>query len=169
MKKFLKTILWIAIIVGVLFGIYHVLPEYPQNFVKSFVQPIVNSQAKTRIQQIQNLAADGVDGQNYKTVLEKNTGTSCWSYKKDETTGVEYVIYMGNGASVNMKDYSDYKGKLYTSCSVKFEFKITGNSVDIYPYLDGVKMNIEDGKHVDQNKKVREIILQQLYGGVQEE
>ena len=61
MKKFLKTVLWIAIIVGVLFGIYYVLPEYPQNFVKSFVQPIVNSQAKMRIQQVQNLAADGVD------------------------------------------------------------------------------------------------------------
>ena len=92
MKKFLKTVLWIVIIVGVLFGIYYVLPEYPQNFVKSFVQPIVNSQAKTRIQQVQNLAADGVDGQTYKTVLEKNTGMSCWNYEKDETTGVEYVI-----------------------------------------------------------------------------
>lgn len=169
MKKFLKTVLWIVIIGGVLFGVYSVLPEYPQMFIKSFVQPVVNSQAKTRITQVQNLLADGVDGATYKTVLEKNTGMSCWTYDKDETTGVEYVTYMGNGASVNMKDYHDYNGKLYTSCSVKFEFKITGSSVEIYPYLDGTKMNIEDGKHVEQNKQVREIIVQQLYGGVQEE
>lgn len=169
MKKFLKTVLWIVIVCGVLFGVYSVLPEYPQMFIKSFVQPVVNSQAKTRITQVQNLLADGVDGATYKTVLEKNTGMSCWTYDKDETTGIEYVTYMGNGASVNMKDYQDYNGKLYTSCSVKFEFKITGSSVEIYPYLDGTKMNIEDGKHVEQNKKVREIIVQQLYGGVQEE
>ena len=130
----------------------------------------MNSEAKTRIQQVQNLAVEGVDGQTYKTVLEKNTGMSCWVYEtREEEPGVEYVIYMGNGASVNMKDYTDYKGKLYTSCEVKFEFKITGNSVEIYPYLDGVKMNIEDGQHVEQNKAVRKIILQQLYGGVQSE
>ena len=49
MKNFLKTLLWIVIIGAVLFGIYYVLPEYPQNFIKSFVQPIVNSEAKTRI------------------------------------------------------------------------------------------------------------------------
>ena len=170
MKNFLKTLLWIVIIGAVLFGIYYVLPEYPQNFIKSFVQPIVNSEAKTRIQQVQNLAVEGVDGQTYKTVLEKNTGMSCWVYEtREEEPGLEYVIYMGNGASVNMKDYTDYKGKLYTSCEVKFEFKITGNSVEIYPYLDGVKMNIEDGQHVEQNKEVRKIILQQLYGGVQSE
>ena len=69
MKNFLKTLLWIVIIGAVLFGIYYVLPEYPQNFIKSFVQPIVNSEAKTRIQQVQNLAVEGVDGQTYKTVL----------------------------------------------------------------------------------------------------
>ena len=102
MKNFLKTLLWIVIIGAVLFGIYYVLPEYPQNFIKSFVQPIVNSEAKTRIQQVQNLAVEGVDGQTYKTVLEKNTGMSCWVYEtREEEPGVEYVIYMGNGASVN--------------------------------------------------------------------
>ncbi|MGN0154505.1 MAG: hypothetical protein ACI4A3_08625 [Lachnospiraceae bacterium] len=169
MKKFLKVVLWIIIIGGVCTGIYMVLPEYPQNFIKSFVQPIVDSEAKMRIDQVKKLEADGLKGVTYQTALEKNTGMSCWVYEKDETTGVEYVIYYGNGASVNMKDYADYNGKLYTSCSVKFEFKITGNSVEIYPYLDGTKMNIEDGAHVDKNKEVRQIIVQQLYGGVQEE
>ena len=105
---------------------------------------------------------------------------SCWtydvSYKANGEIEQEVVTYRGNGASVNMKDYSDYNGKLYTSCSVKMEFVITPNKndktksdVNIYPYLDGVKMNIQDGKHGEQNKKVLEIILQQLYGGVQEE
>lgn len=169
MKQFLKVVIWIVIIGGICTGVYFILPEYPHNFVKSFVQPVIDSGAKARITQVQNLAVDGIDGATYKMVLEKNTGMSCWVYDKDEATGVETVTYRGNGASVNMKDYTDYQGKLYTSCSVKFEFVITGNNVDIYPYLDGTKMNITDGAHVEQNKKVRADILTQLYGGIQEE
>lgn len=167
MKKFVKVLVWIVIFGAVCFGVYSVLPEYPQNFVKSFVQPIINSQAKTRIKQVQNLAVEGMDNVNYKTVLEKNTGVSCWTYEtNDSEPGVEYVIYNGKGAGINLKEYTDYNGKLSTSSVIKFEFKITGSNVEIYPYVDGEKMNIEDGKHVDVNKTIREDILQQLYNGM---
>lgn len=172
MKQFIRVVVWIIILGAVCTGIYFVLPEYPQNFVKSFVQPVINSTAKTRISQVQNLVAEGVEGVEgvtYKMVLEKNTGMSCWVYDKDDATGVEYVTYYGNGASINIKDYKEYNGKLYTSCSVKFEFKITGSSVEIYPYIDGIARVIEDGAHVEQNKLVRKDIVDQLYNGMKED
>lgn len=170
MKNFLKVLIWVVIIGGVCFGIYSVLPEYPHNFVKSFIQPIIDSQAKSRITQVQNLAVEGMDNVNYKTVLEKNTGVSCWTYKKDEAEpGVEYVIYNGKGAAVNLKEYTDYNGKLSTSSVIKFEFKIVGSNVEIYPYVDGEIMNIQDGAHVDANKKIRSDILQQLYNGMKDD
>lgn len=171
MKQFLKVVIWIVILGAVGYGIYMIVPEYPHDFIKSFVQPIINSQAKTRITQIQNLTigVKELDGITYKVALEKNTGMSCWVYNKDEATGQESVVYRGNGASVNMKNYSDYNGKLYTSSEVKFEFIISGNNVEIIPYIDGEKMNIKDGAHVEQNKEVLKMIVSQLYSGVQEE
>lgn len=173
MKKFFKVMMWIIILGAIFFGIYAVLPEYPKNFVKSFVQPIVDSNAKMRIDQIKNLQVtdiEGVTGQTYQSVLEKSTGMSCWVYEKREAEpGVEYVIYRGNGASMNLKDYADYKGMLATSASVKYEFKITGNKVEIYPYIDGTLMHIEDGKHVESNKAIKKDILNQLYNGIQTE
>lgn len=48
MKGFLKVIIWIVILGAICFGVYMILPEYPQNFVKSVVQPMVNSQAKQK-------------------------------------------------------------------------------------------------------------------------
>lgn len=70
---------------------------------------------------------------------------------------------------MNLKDYADYKGMLATSASVKYEFKITGNKVEIYPYIDGTLMHIEDGKHVESNKAIKKDILNQLYNGIQTE
>lgn len=173
MKKFFKVVIWIIILGAACFGIYKVLPEYPHNFVKSFVQPVVDSTAKMRIEQVQNLPVtdiEGVEGQTYKTVLEKNTGMSCWVYETREAEpGIEYVIYRGNGASMNLKDFADYKGMLATSAAVKYEFKISGNNVEIYPYIDGTLMHIEDGKHVDANKAIKKSILTQLYSGMKTE
>ncbi len=171
MKQLLKVIVAIVILIAVGYGVYLILPDYPHDFVKSVVQPIVDVEAKTRITQVQNMSVGikELDGVTYKTALEKNNGSNCWVYDKDETTGQETVVYRGNGAPVNMKDYSDYNGKLYTSASVKFEFIITGNSVEIIPYLNDTKMNIKDGAHVEQNKEVLQMIVSQLYGGMEEE
>lgn len=172
MKQFFKVFMWIVILGAACFGIYTVLPEYPHNFIKSFVQPITDAQAKMRIEQIQGIKAEvtGADGVTYKDVLEKNTGMSCWVYETRETEpGIEYVIYRGNGASLNLKDFRDYNGMLATSAAIKYEFRIKGNNVDIYPYVDGVKMLIEDGKHVEANKEIKKSILDQLYNGMQAE
>lgn len=171
MKQFLKALLGIAIVCGIGYGIYMIVPEYPHNFIKSFVQPVVDVEAKLRIEQVKNLDVNikGLEGVTYQAALEKNTGMSCWVYEKNEATGKEMVVYRGNGASVNMKDIADYGEKLYTSASVKFEFHIDGTKVEIIPFIDGQEMNIKDGKHVEKNKEVLKMIVTQLSQGIQEE
>lgn len=176
MKTFGKVIIWIVIIAAAGFAIYKFVPEYPHNMMKSLVQPVIDVEAKTRIDQIKNLSVGvkGLDGVTYEMALSKNTGMNCWVYEKEvnEATGQivsEVVTFMGNGASVNMKDYNDYQGKLYTSCQVKFEFSITGNNVVITPYIDGQKMRLGTEKPTERDKEVLKMIVSQMYGGVQEE
>lgn len=166
MKGFVKLLVWIVVLAGVLAGVYYVLPEYPQSFVKSIVQPMTDSAAKAKIEQVQGITNKDLDGLTYKTLLEANTKNPCWVYKLDEATGVEYVTFYGRGASLNLKDYTEYQGKLYTSASVKMEFVITnGTQVQIHTYIDGVSMEINDGNHEEENKQIRLDILSQLYSG----
>jgi hypothetical protein len=170
MKNFLKVVIWIVVLGAICFGVYMILPEYPQNFVKSVVQPMVNSQAKTKIGQVKALTNKDLDNATYETILEGKTNSPCWVYEtREEEPGIEYVIFYGKGVTINLKDWTDYNGKLSTSATVKIEFKISGNNVEIYPYIDGVKMNITDGKHVDDNNKIKAEIFKQLYEGMQAE
>ena len=58
MKQFLKALLGIAIICGIGYGVYMIVPEYPHNIIKSVVQPIVDVEAKLRIEQVKNLGVN---------------------------------------------------------------------------------------------------------------
>ena len=152
MKQFMKVLIWILILGGVVFGVYMVLPEYPQNFMKSFVQPIVNSQAKTRINQVKKLKNKDVDA-TYQDILEHYTNTSCWVY--EQGNGFETVTFYAKGASINIKDVPDHEDRLYTSTAIKFQFVITGNNVKITAF-------IEDKA---QDDTIRDLMIRQLYTG----
>ncbi|MBE5923029.1 MAG: hypothetical protein E7271_01000 [Lachnospiraceae bacterium] len=178
MKQFLKVLLGIAILCGVAFLIYSFVPEYPHNFMKSFIQPVIDTEAKLRIQQVKNIPAPDIEGVNYEQALAKNSGMNCWVYEKEYAEGADKkvdkpistkVVFRGNGASINIKDFTEYGGKLYTSAYVKIEFIINGTDVTIIPYIDNQKMYIDDKKHKDANKAIRDSIIQQMYGGLQEE
>lgn len=170
MKGFVKVVVWIIILAAIAFGVYLVLPEFPQAAVKSVVQPIIDANAKMRIDQVKALTNRDLDNATYQTILEGQTKNPSWVYvTKEEEPGIEYVIFYGRGVSINLKDWTDYAGMLSTSASIKVEFKITGGNVDIYPYIDGVLMNIQDGKHVEQNDKIKLDIFRQLYTGMQTE
>ena len=152
MKQFMKVLMWIVILGAVVFGIYTVLPEYPQSFMKSFVQPVVNSQAKTRINQVKALRNEDVNA-TYQEILERYTNTSCWVY--EQGTGVEKVTFYGKGATINIKEIPEHEDHLYTSTSVKFEFIITGNNVTINAYIE----------EKPQDEVIRDLMIRQLYGG----
>ncbi len=166
MKGFVKAVVWIIVLAAICVGVYMVLPEYPQSYVKSIFQPMTDAVAKSKIEQVQGLLCKDVDNASYKTIFEAQTKNPCWVYEKDEATGAEYVTFRGTGISLNLKDYEEYGGMLYTDASVKIVFEIVGNKVDIHPYLDNELMEIEDGKHTDQNKAIRNDLFRQLYGGM---
>jgi hypothetical protein len=153
MKKFLTTVIWIAVLVGVLFGIYMILPEYPQSYIKGLIQPLVDSQAKTRIEQVKVLKNQDVKD-TYQNILETNTNTTCWVYE-DDGAGVEKVTFFGKGAQISIQNVEGYDDHFYdTSSSVKFEFLITNNSVTITCYINGEA----------QDEAIRDVVIQQLYG-----
>lgn len=151
MKQFTKVLIWIVILGAVLFGVYVILPEYPQSFMKSFVQPVVNSQAKTRIDQVKALKNTDVNA-TYQDILEHYTNTSCWVYEQGD--GTEIVTFYGKGATINIKEVPEHEDHLYTSTSVRFKFIITGNNVEIKAY-------IEDQ---EQDEVIRDVMIRQLYG-----
>lgn len=180
MKKFLNALIWIAILGGIGYGIYISLPEYPQSFVKAFIQPITNAQAKLRINQIKGLSVGKVGeipkDTTYQTVLERNTGMSAWIYEvRENEPGCEYVIYYGKGAPINLKGFREYEGKLSTSSYVKFEFKIENNKIaKVYPYIDGKPMfkgvdKKTEGLYKKQDAEILNSILQQLLNGLKSE
>ena len=163
MKGFVKVLIWIVVLAAICVG------EYPQSMVKSIFQPMVDSEAKSMISQVQSLTNKDLDNASYKTILEAKTKNPCWVYNKDETTGEQSVVFYGRGISINLKDWTDYEGVLSTSASIKMEFKISGRNVEILPYVDGKLMSIKDGAHVDQNDKIKLDILSQMYTGMQTE
>lgn len=165
MKGFVKGVVWIVILIAILVGVYFVLPEYPQSYVKSIFQPMTDAAAEMRIMQVQNMVNEDLGNVAYKTILESQTKNPCWVYKLDEITGVETVTFYGRGVSINLKDYEEYEGKLSTSAMIKMEFVITGQQVEIHPYVDGVLMEKEETKYSQENKEIRLEILSQMYSG----
>lgn len=166
MKKFLKVVVWILVLAAVCVGVYFVLPEYPQDYVKSIVQPMVDAEAKARVDQVKSLLNKDLGNVSYQTILEAKTKNSCWAYEIDENTGVETVTFHGRGLTMNLTDWTEYNGKLSTSAIIKMEFVITGGKqVSIHPYVDGELMEINDNKHEDANEDIRLEILKQAYNG----
>lgn len=147
-----KVIIWVVVLIVVLAGVYLVLPEYPKSVVKSVFQPVLNSQAKSRIDEVKNLKNGKIDA-TYETILEGKVKTPTWIYESAGT--VEKVTFQGSGADINIKDVEDHEDFLYQGCIVKFEFVISGNKVDIYPYIDGTL----------QDDVIKDVMLEQLYIG----
>lgn len=147
-----KVIIWIVVLIAVLAGVYLILPEYPKSVVKSVFQPVLNSQAKLRIDQVKSLENGDLKA-NYETILEGKVKTPTWVYESAGT--VEKVTFQGSGATINIKDVEDHEDFLYQGCVVKFEFVISGNKVDIYAYIDGEL----------QDDVIKDFMLGQLYIG----
>lgn len=169
MKDVMKKIIWVVIFCAILVGIYYVLPEYPQSFVKSTIQTVTDGAAKGRIAQIKALTNPDVSYASYEAILEGKTKTNCWLYvAADESTdGNEHVIFYGRGAALNLKDFPEFEGLLYTSASVKVDFAIVGKNVEIYPYIDGKAMFFDKSvkNYKKSNDAVKLSIMSQLYSG----
>jgi hypothetical protein len=153
MKKFLRTVVWLLILAAILFGVYMILPEYPQSYVKSLIQPHIDAQAKERIDQVKAIENKDVNA-TYESILEANTNTQCWVYE-ELTPGVEKVTFYGKGAQISVQNVEGYEDHYYDkSCSVKFEFMINNGNVSISCYINDEL----------QDDVIRKVVVQQLYG-----
>ena len=56
---------------------------------------------------------------------------------------------------------------LYTNANIKIDFIITNNSVDIYPYINGNKMFVDNSNknHKKINDMIKLSIFKQMYKG----
>ena len=153
MKKLINVVIAIVVIIGVGFLVYQILPEYPQNFVKSFIQPLTDSEAKLRISQVQGIRYDKLDNATYKTILEKYTSQPAWVYEKDGTT--EIVTYYGRSATITIKDVEGHEDHFYIKEPIKAVFKISGNNFTMDFYV----------KEILFDDALKEVALEQLYSG----
>ncbi|MGN0438918.1 MAG: hypothetical protein ACI4F4_10380 [Lachnospiraceae bacterium] len=171
MKGVVGKIATVVVAIGILILIYVLLPEYPQSMVKGVVQPIVNATAKTRIENVKNATYKELE-LNYGAIFENVSG-SCWVYQSPEQSvdGAEHVTFYGNDVSVNLSDWemeNGEKGLLYTGAGIKIDFVIRGNNFDVVPYVDDFNTSLlrNDMKYQEQNKKLLQDVLTQIYGGV---
>lgn len=175
MKDFLKKVVWVVVFVAILFVAYQYMPEYPHNYIKSVFQPKIDEMAASRINQVKALTNKDVDNKSYDDIFKAHTNTGCWVYEAvtDSKDGAEHVYYYGKDAAVNLKDYPDYGGQMYTAAAIKVDFKITSGNVDIFIYIDDFSEDavlwINDGKHVKENSKIKADFFKQLYSGMRSE
>lgn len=135
MGKFGKILIWTLVFVAIMGAIYLVLPEQPKASVQSVFQPMFNTEAKARMDQVKNLK-NGELKRTYANILEPKVKMASWVYQKDEAG--ERVIFYGSSAYINIQDIEGVSDMLYTSSSVKMVFNIgTDNSVKIDAYIDG--------------------------------
>ena len=61
-----------------------------------------------------------------------------------------------------------YRCLLYTGAGIKIDFVIRGNNFAVVPYVDDFNTSLlrNDMKYQEQNKKLLQDVLTQIYGGV---
>lgn len=178
MKEFFGKLGVVVVILGILYAVYaFALPEYPKSYVTSIVQPKVNATADSMITKVKQATNKDIPGKTYEQIFtskKNSTNAGCWIYvtPEDSSDGAEHVIFYAKGATINLKGFEDYNGGLlYTSAVIKMDFKISGGSFDLIPYVDDLNtpLVIYDGKHTKDNAKVKKAILEQLDTGMKEE
>lgn len=154
MSGFLKFLLGLLILAGILFGIYQVLPEFSHNIIYSMYQNQFDSEAKTHIDEAKALMNPKLEA-DYQTILESNTDTKGWVYSKI----TKAVTFYGNKAQLDLKDVEGGDGKYYDNTVVKVVF--TPN--------DKGEMEVEvyiNGQSTPEDDKVRAVIFEQLLRGL---
>lgn len=157
MKKLGTILIVIVILVGILFGVYAVLPEYSKNIVRSMYQKQFDSEAIAKIKMTQALENPNLK-KDYKTILEAHTGTKGWVYDKAKDGSPEKVTFYGNKVSLVMKEIPDHDSMLYDNTTIKVEFITDAEGkVTVNMYLGDFKNPVED--------VVRPFAFEQLLNG----
>lgn len=143
MKTFVKILTAIVVIAAICGGVYLVLPETAQIFVKGYIQYKVNDDAKTRIDRLKddntivysqtqtNGTVKKVDtGVKYGDALTNCAKTTVWYY---EEVGAGFKItYYGTKVSMDLSKYGSDGTYIDKTLKIVFDFTNDKSTITVY-------------------------------------
>ena len=100
MKTFLKILVAIIIVGALCFGIYCILPETSQMYVKGNIQYRTNETAKTQVDKIKKTKIPGTE-KTFGAGLEGLCKSCAWYYE-EEANGDWMVTFYGSKATMDL-------------------------------------------------------------------
>lgn len=154
MKTFLKILVALIIVAALCVGIYFVLPETSQMYIKGNIQYRTDDEAKEKVDKLKankivvNLVQDNgttkaVDtGATYGDALEKTCKSTAWYYESD-VNGSMTITFYGSKASLDLSKYGSDGTFINKSLKLIFNFPSDGKST-ITVYIDDNPLNDTD-------------------------
>ncbi|MGN0393737.1 MAG: hypothetical protein ACI4EF_00065 [Coprococcus sp.] len=154
MKTFLKILIALIIVAALCVGIYYVLPETPQMYIKGNIQYRTDDEAKKEIDIVKsniikvNTVADNgtkktIDtGVTYGDALEKTCKSTVWYYETG-ADGSRTITFNGSKASLDLSKYGSDGTFINKSLKLVFYFPTSGNGT-VTVYVGGNILNDTD-------------------------
>lgn len=144
MKTFFKILIAIIVVAALCGGVYLVLPETAQIFVKGYFQYKTDDAAKEKIDSLKKneikyaeVQKSGVEktvntGVTYGDALTKKAKTSVWYYE-ESTNGGFTITYYGTKVSMDLAKFGSDGTYIDKTLKIVFAFPAEGKStVTIY-------------------------------------
>ena len=130
MKTFVKILVAIIVVAAICGGVYLVLPETAQIFVKGNIQYRTNDEAKDKIDSLKKNEIVYTDVQSngtYGDALDKKAKTTVWYYE-DTTNGGFRITYYGTKVSMDLAKYGSDGTYIDKTLKAVFDFPAGGKS-----------------------------------------
>lgn len=143
MKTFLKILLAVVIVAALCVGVYFVLPERSQMYIKGNIQYRTDDDAKTHVDKIQDMSIS--DSTTYGDALTKLCKSTAWYYEPGSETGDWTVTFYGTKATIDLtKEGMD---GFYSEKPLKIVFNVRNDSaVDITITIGEDTLNDDEKK-----------------------
>ena len=139
MKTFVKILVAIIVVAAICGGVYLVLPETAQIFVKGNIQYRTNDEAKDKIDSLKkneivytDVQSNGTEkkvptGVTYGDALDKKAKTTVWYYEDTTNAGVR-ITYYGTKVSMDLAKYGSDGTYIDKTLKAVFDFPAGGKS-----------------------------------------
>ena len=139
MNKIIKVIIAIIIAGAILAGVYFVLPETSQMYIKGMIQYHFDDDAKTHVDKIKAIKMPDTDV-TFGDGLEKACKSTAWYYEEG-ATDTWVVTFYGSKININLTGYDN----VYTEKPIKITFSVRKDkNVDITINIGGEVITDKD-------------------------
>lgn len=141
MNKIIKVIIAIIIAGAILAGVYFVLPETSQMYIKGMIQYHFDDDAKTHVDKIKAIKMPDTDI-TFGDGLEKACKSTAWYYEEGATDTWVVTFY---GSKININLTGDGYDNVYTEKPIKITFSVRKDkNVDITINIGGEVITDKD-------------------------